>query len=342
MAAQDTVRIGIVGAGAMAQQHLKGLGAMPDVKLVAFCDVVLGKAEELARQYGAAVYADPARMVDEVELDGIYILLPPFAHGSAEMAAIGRRIPFFVEKPIGNELGRCQEIATMVAEAGILTAVGYMNRYRQGVRRVREVLRSDPAVLACGGWIGGTPRPRPDRAILSWWVRRDRSGGQLVEQVTHTVDLVRYLLGEAVEVFAHAAPPRTFNRDVPEAYDIDDATLVSLRFASGAVASIYGTCAANAGGGVSLNVFAGRHSAYFTGWDHSLRLVSVDDAGQKAEESIPGEPSIFAIEDRAFVDAVKAGDPGLIGASYADGLKATEITLGALRSITTGRPVALV
>ncbi len=92
--------MGFIGSGGMAQAHLnsdKGLPAFPDVEVAAFCDVVAAKAEALAGQYGVKAYTKPAEMFGAEKLDCAYILLPPFAHGEAERAAIQAKVPFFVE-----------------------------------------------------------------------------------------------------------------------------------------------------------------------------------------------------------------------------------------------------
>jgi myo-inositol 2-dehydrogenase/D-chiro-inositol 1-dehydrogenase len=123
-------------------------------------------------------------------------------------------VPFFVERPVGHRLEVCRGIAALVQAHGLLTAVGYMNRYRRGVRRARGLRRGPPPVVAYGGWLGGTPRRAAATGIGSWWVDRARSGGQFVEQVSHTVDLLRFPCGEARGVFyaagaaADLPPPR--------------------------------------------------------------------------------------------------------------------------------------
>lgn len=341
---KQRVRVGIVGAGGMAQNHLKGLSQMADVQVAAICDVAEHRAQGLAAQHSARPYSDPQRMLAESSLDAVYILLPPFAHGAAERAALEHRVPFFIEKPVGMDVALCHEIAAAVKEQNLLTCVGYMNRYRESVRRARQVFQADPAVLAHGGWISGTPRTQEEYGIWRWWSDKRQSGGQFVEQVTHTVDLVRYLMGEVVEVFAHGAPPRTFNRDVPDNYNLEDALVTTLRFQSGAVATLWAACACNAGGGVSLSVFGTQHAAHFTGWEHTLRLVAQPPgAGREArtEETIKGESDIFALEDRHFIDAVKSGDRSLIRTDYPDGVKTTEVTVATNRSLETGQPVSL-
>jgi predicted dehydrogenase len=338
----EKVRVGFIGSGGMAEAHLRGLPTFPDVEIAAFCDVVPAKAEKLASEYGAKACSDPKAMFSAQKLDCVYILLPPFAHGGAERAAIEAKVPFFVEKPIGLELPVLREIAAGVKAANLITAAGYMNRYRKSVQRAREVFRQDPPILAYGGWLGGRPRHSgTGDGIGSWWVQRAKSGGQFVEQVTHTVDLARYLLGDAEEVFATAT--RAFNKGKPGTapnYDIEDASLVNIKFKSGAIATLMASCATGVGGGVTLNVFSENHAALFTGWEHSLRLLA-KQGDETQEDQIPGEENIFALEDRVFIDAVKSGDPSRIGTDYADGLKTAELAVAANRSMDTGEPVRL-
>jgi predicted dehydrogenase len=326
-------RVAFVGSGGIAEAHLGGLSKHPDVQLVGFCDVNQPRAEEVAARYGASAFTDAAAMMDALHPDCLYFCLPPFAHG-AELQAVERGIPFFVEKPVALDAGLAREIAAAVSSRGLLTSVGYMNRYRRGIQRVRELLQQDPAILLYGGWIGGSPRG--GGGIGSWWVQKDRSGGQFLEQVTHTVDVARYLCGDAVEVHAYAATG--FNKEVPSNYTIEDASVVNIRFRSGAIANLWGSCSSNGGGGgVTLSVYAGQTTALFTGWDHSLRLMR---AGEDTIE-IKGEGDIFLREDEAFIAAVRAGSAEGIRCGYPDGVKSLEISVAANRSMETGKPVAV-
>jgi len=336
------VKIAFVGSGGMANAHSQALAQRPGVTIAAFCDVELARARAIAERYHAAAFKKPAEMFDEVQPDGVYFCLPPFAHG-AEFEAIARGIPFFVEKPINLDLGQAREIAAAAETKGVISCAGYMNRYRKGVQKVRELLAQDPAVMVTGGWIGGTPRPNPNYGIWTWWVQKKKSGGQFLEQVTHTVDLARFLVGsEAVEVSAYAATG--FNTGTPDSYDLDDAALVNIRFASGAIANLWSSCSSNAAGGVSLNVYATKHAAFFTGWNHSVRILeatSVRGKTVKKEQQIEGEDDIFALEDAAFVRAISRQDQSQVMSSYPDAVNTLAISVAANRSIKTGKPVAL-
>jgi predicted dehydrogenase len=329
-----TVRLGFVGAGGMAKAHTDALKTVPDVAIAAFTDVSRPRAEAMAEEWKAAVYDTPAQMMEDGGLDAVYILLPPFAHGEAERVALERRLPFFVEKPVGLDLGLVEELAAEVEHQGLLTGAGYMNRYRKSVQTARERLQSEPAILGWGGWWGGSPKGASGAGIGSWWSDRHKSGGQFHEQVTHTVDVVRFLFGDAEEVFAYAA--RGFNKDIP-GYDMDDAATVAIRFRNGGIANLMSSVSSNAGGGVRLHVHSLTTNYDFSGWEHSL---VIKQKGAEPEE-IKGEDNIFGIEDAAFLHAVRTGDKAGVLSTYPDAAKTLAITIAANQSIATGKPVTV-
>jgi len=333
----DKLRLGIVGCGGIGTTHLRGLVKNPYIEISAFCDVNLDLAKSVTQQYkqGARVFNNAEAMFGDARLDIAYLCVPPFAHG-AEYLAIERGIPFFVEKPLHLNLEQVKRIASAVAKKEVLTSVGYMNRYRKGVQRVREVLKDDPPILLLGGWIGGTPKYDASAPIFSWWVDKAKSGGQFHEQVTHTVDLARYLCGEVAEV--HAYPAKGLNRGTAPNYTMEDASVVNLKFRGGAVGNLWASCSSNGGeGGVSLTIYGLRTTALFTKWEHNLKLLQMD----KWHEDYPGEPNIFEVEDNAFIDAVRTGDASKILCPYSDGLKTLEVTLAANTSMETGQPVKI-
>lgn len=333
----EKVKIGFVGCGGIAEAHLQGLSVHPNVELSAFCDVNKARAEQVRDKYNkdAKIFTDAKEMFENVKLDGAYFCLPPFAHGS-ELIAIEHGVPFAVEKPVNLYEDQAREIAIAVDEKGLMTSALYMNRYRKGIQQVREMLKKDPAIMLLGGWIGGSPRGAADSGIISWWIQKDKSGGQFHEQVTHTVDIACFLCGDVSEVHAYAA--KGFNKGVPTAYSIEDAAVVNIKFASGAVANLWASASSNGGGGgVMLNVYANDFTALFTGWEHSLKILR---SGKEPEE-IKGEGNIFAIEDDAFIQAIMHKDASKIMANYRDGFKTMQVTLAANKSMETGAPVGI-
>ena len=344
---KEKIRVGIIGCGGISRQHLKHLSASDDVELAAFCDVIVERAQKHADQFnnGADVYDDAAKMFAGTQLDAAYIMIPTYAHGAPERACLAAGVPFLVEKPLGIDAAELRKLAAEVEASGLITSAGFMNRYRQSINRVKDLLQDDPAILMDGAWVNGPPLRKEGDYFASapigqWWPIKEKSGGQFVEQVIHTVDLARYLGGEVAEVFAYGA--KGFNEKLPniiQNYNLEDAMVVSLKFEHGGVGNLMSCCAAQAGGGrgVFLNIWASQHTARFSDWAHHVQIFQ---AGEKEAEEIKGDiEDIFPFEDRIFIDAVKSGDRSKIKCTHADGVRSTLLALAANESLETGKPV---
>lgn len=317
----DKVRIGIIGAGTIAKRHLGNLLALPNAQVTAIADLRLDQARALAEGCGARAYQEYREMLDRERLDGVYICVPPFAHGAPELAVIDRRLPFFVEKPISIDLAMAEEIAGRVAEHGLITAVGYHWRYLDTVERAREMLARNPARLVQGYWLDSTPPP-------AWWIKQPLSGGQMVEQTTHIFDLSRHLVGEVTRIYAAGA--RSERPGFPEA-DIWDVSTVTLHFASGALGTISSTCLLGWPHRVGLHLFGDGLAIELS--EHEMM---VDVGRGRPIEPAQGDPMLR--EDRDFVDAVQ-GQTSRIRVPYAEALKTQRLTATATRSVIEGRPL---
>lgn len=319
------MRIVFIGSGGIARSHVQGLVKRADVTLVGAYDVATDRATTFTKEFGGVPYNTIAELLDQAKPDAAWVCLPPFAHGDAEMALAARRIPFLVEKPISNSMETARTILNALEKSGTMAAAGYMTRYRRSVNRVKEILALDPPVLAHGAWIGGAPG-------VMWWRIKAQSGGQIIEQTTHTFDLARYVVGEPTLVYAQGT--RGYVKDMPH-YDVEDASTVTVQFANGAVGNLMSCCASKAGGGVYLTVAASNNYITFTGWEHSVVIRK----SAMEEERITGESNIFEVEDGAFIEAVKTGNAGLVRSPYADALKTLAFCLAANKSLETGQPV---
>jgi myo-inositol 2-dehydrogenase/D-chiro-inositol 1-dehydrogenase len=192
------VRIGMVGAGAVAARHARTLLAMDGVEVAGVADPALERARELADEVGAATYPNHMELLEAERLDALYICVPPFAHGPPELAAIDAGLPFFVEKPVAIDEPTATSIATRLAGRPLVTCTGYHWRWLDIFDRAAELLTDRPARLVQCSWLDKVPPP-------TWWLRRDGSGGQTIEQTTHVLDVARGLAGEVTEVHAYAA-----------------------------------------------------------------------------------------------------------------------------------------
>ena len=328
------VDIAFIGCGGIVATHLDhGLGSFPDVRFVGWCDINPENAEARRAEVDGQgdVFDDPEKMLSGTRPDAVYIMLPPFAHGPVEDLVLDHDLPFFVEKPVAIDMETASRVHEAVRRKGLITSVGYMNRYRDSVLRVRDLIAQSQPVLMHGGWLGGGPQNY--EGIWNWWVRKDKSGGQFLEQTVHTIDLARFLFGDVVSVHAVAVRDR---KDRPEFFTIEDASMVQLGFENGAAGNLYSSCCTPAGGGISLDVWTTAMHARFDAWEHSVRITQDDDEITE----IAGEENIFAKEDRAFIDAVKSGSGDGLLATYEDGFKSLQIACAADKSMETGEVIS--
>lgn len=317
------VRIGFIGTGGIANHHLNLLPNIDRAHLVAFSDVVEEKANAAASRFGGTAYTDFRKMLQCEELDAVYLCVPPFAHGDAEMAVIEHGLHLFVEKPLATVLSVAEDISSAVDESGIIACVGYNWRHQDTTDRALELLKGRRPALGIGYWIGGTPG-------VPWWRVKAQSGGQIVEQTTHVFDTARYLMGEVTSVYA--AGSTGLMDDMPN-YDVEDASTVSLTFESGAVASIVSGCIADQGYGTEMQVIT-RGLTIKLGAN-----LTVEENGKTTTYKSSRNP--YQFESELFLQAVESGDRSNLRATYADGVKTLALTLAANESIRTGEVVKL-
>ena len=318
------LRVGVVGTGFIAGRHLAALTTLPDVDVVAVADPVRERAEAAAAGCGARSYDDGLALLQTEELDAVWLCVPPFAHGPLETAAVARGLPFFVEKPLALDLATAETVAAEVARTGLTTAVGYHWRHLSLVRRAAELAPAEEVQLVTGSWLDRTP-------AAPWWVQRSGSGGQVVEQATHVLDLVRLLAGEVDLVSAVERPARVDG-------EVATAAVALLRLASGAVGSVASTRVLGWRHDVGLQVVAeGRvlELSERSLTDHSLRLVTAD-----GEEVSRSDEDPVAAEDREFVD-VLLGRAAQVRVPYAEALRTHALACAADRAAREGSTVRL-
>jgi predicted dehydrogenase len=334
----STVRIGMVGAGAVAARHVRTLLAMDGVRVAAVADPAVERAKELASEAGAAAYPNHMELLDGERLDAVYICVPPFAHGAPELAVIDAGLPLFVEKPVAIDQDTAAAIAARLAERPLLTCTGYHWRWLDIFERAAGLLADRPARLVQCYWLDKVPPPL-------WWLRRDGSGGQTVEQTTHVLDAARGLVGEVTEVHAFGAraadhpttqvaggPAATEVAALPAA-DIHDVSVASLRFASGALGTVASTCLLPRLHRAGLHVVADGLSLELS---ETELVVEADGRRSAWAADADARPR----PDRDFVAAVRGG-PDTIRVPWPEAYRTHLLACAITRSAEEGRPLHL-
>jgi predicted dehydrogenase/glycosyltransferase involved in cell wall biosynthesis/NADPH:quinone reductase-like Zn-dependent oxidoreductase len=322
-ATMGRTRIGFIGVGGIASRHLDVLADFDDVEIVGFADPDISRADNAASRFGARSYDNHLSMLDNERLDAVYICIPPFAHGAAEFDLIDRRIPFFVEKPVSMDLELAEQIATRIRECGLITAVGYHWRYLDTVDEARSLLKENPAQLVSGYWLDSTPPP-------TWWWKQDKSGGQMVEQATHVLDLARFLVGEVTEVYGRAG--HKDRADFP-GLDVPTVTTAAVTFESGVFGNISSTCLLGWSHRVGLHLYADKLAIELTD-----REIVVDVGRGRPVRGANGDP--VWRENRDFIDAVQ-GSENHIRCPYDDAVVTHRVATAVMSSVSSGQPVKL-
>jgi len=309
-------RIGFVGAGGVATRHARMLSDLPGVRLVAVTDPVPDRAERFAHTFGAATASGVTGLLAG-DLDAVYVCVPPVAHGPIEEAVVAAGLAMFVEKPLGTDEATATRVADAVRRAGTITAVGHHWRYAGTVDRAARLLDGRQIRLVLGSWLDKVP-PVP------WWTRRELSGGQVVEQAVHVLDLARLLVGEVTELNAMAG-----GRLADQEADVDAATAAVLRFTGGAVGTLTATC-----------VLRGKRRAGLEIYADGFELTVVEDgllvrAGHGDERRWATDPDAAKrAADVAFVDAVR-GRGNDIRVTYDEALRTHRLACMVAASAST-------
>lgn len=320
------VNVGIIGTGWFAGTHAEILSRMDGVKVRAVCGSGMEKAERFAADWpDATAFASVEEMLDRIPLDAVYICVPPMAHGKIERLLIERGIPFFVEKPLATDLEVPSQILAELQRKPVITSVGYHFRYMESTTKAISLLKTMKTGSALGFWMGDMPK-------VPWWRKQEGSGGQFIEQTTHLVDLLRYTLGEIREVYAAYA-----NRVMHEAEDgvtVADVGTVTLKLASGAIASISNTCILPMTEKIGLHIYTDRGVL-------RLGMNSLTEIGKDRTEEWRNTANPVVAENEAFIRAVRTGDASGILSPYEDAFKTQQVTVAALHSAALGQPVPL-
>jgi predicted dehydrogenase len=300
------VRVGVIGAGWIAEEHVATLLRLDGAEVAAVCDLDEARARALAA--GAAVYTDWLELLDRERPDAVVVCTPPLAHREPAVEALGRGIHVYLEKPIARGLDDARAIVDAAQASDAVCAVGYQWRAVEVLDDLREALDGQQLGLLIGIGTGPT-RSRP------WFLDRAQGGGNLLERASHGIDLQRAIAGEVVAVQA-AAGGVALAQSAGERGDIEDEAVISLRFAGGAVGS---TAIAWTRDGLP-----GRYSLDVVGSESSLRL-ELDPAftltgvsrGREIEARCGTQHPIGRSMAR-FLDAARAGDESRVFCTPAD------------------------
>jgi myo-inositol 2-dehydrogenase / D-chiro-inositol 1-dehydrogenase len=324
----NPIRVGMVGAGWIAQQHRRVLDTVADARLAAVCDIDPERARVLADGTGARTYSDWRDLLDREDLGALVVCTPPRSHRDPAVAALSHGLPVYLEKPIARTLEDAADIVAAAAGTGTVCAVGYQWHALDLLGELPGLLAGQQVGLLVGTNIGPT-QSRP------WFTDMRAGGGNLLERGSHHMDLARVVAGEVAAVQAAASRIR-LARGAGEAGDIDDALTIMLELASGALATvIVAWTRPGQPGTYGMDIIASEATLRLA-LDPDFTLSGVN-RGQPVTRRAATHP--FEGSVRRFLNAVRDRDPGAVACTPADAATTLAVAAAAERALQTSRAI---
>ena len=326
-----SARLGMIGAGWIAREHVASIAAIPGAELAAVSDLDAARAGEVAAESGARAYGDWGEMLDAEALDAVVVCTPPMAHRDPCLAAVERGLAVYLEKPVARTREDARAIAAAVRAVGAVVAVGYQYRAIDFLADLRAAADADPPGLLASYSVGST-------AGRPWFVNQAEGGGQVLERASHHIDLQCAIAGPVEWVQAAGTQIDLAGPDRPQGSDIDDVLALSLGFRSGAIGTV--VCAWTSPelpSAYTLDVVAAASSVH-------VEL----DPGFTASGTLRGEdvalglsvPPIRRGMER-FLEAVGTGDPALVACDVEAAAESLDVALACERALAGGGRVAV-
>jgi predicted dehydrogenase len=225
---KSRVALAIVGAGLIGQRHARLVAASQDAALAAIVDPA-PSAAEVARQYGAPLFASIDDMLASQQPDGMIVATPNQMHVANALAGIDAGIPVLVEKPIADDLAEARRLVEAAERANVPLAVGHHRRHNPKIVAAKAIVSSGRlgriVSVHASFWLA-----KPDAYFDVAW-RRAKGGGPVLINLIHDIDLLRHLCGEVEDVQAFASNAVRGN-------PVEDSCVALLRFASGALGTV--------------------------------------------------------------------------------------------------------
>lgn len=323
----SVLRVGLLGCGGIGARHAGAVAALPkQMALVACCGRDMERTKAFADERRAAAYTDLDAMLRDEGLDMVIATLPPYCR-DGEVERIARSgVHMLVEKPIALDQAAADAMVADIEASGVVAAIGFMYRFGDAVRRWKAAPTGQVGLYAGAYHCNALHAP--------WWREEAKSGGQILEQVIHQIDLIRHLMGEPDSVYARRS--NFAHHDTP-GYDVEDMSAIIFGWDDGRIATLNASNIAVPGvWHKEWAVYAEHMQGRFTSWNDAVFTATQGD-GAVTEIVGPSDPFVVQLADvhRAITSDTAPYIP------LAEGAATLRLALAARRSADDRREIRL-
>lgn len=325
------LRFALVGCGGMGQYHARHLLGIPEIEVVALCDIVKSKCLHFCKEFFGpagvkpAVYTDFYKMLAAEPLDAVVLVTPHTLHYPHAKAALQKGLHVLSEKPMVTSSPHAKELVALAEARERLLAVAFQAPVSGEFGYIAELIRNGSLgrielvdVYVAQRWkefTQGTWRQDPKLS----------GGGQLYDSGAHMLNAMMWLVNSPVKrVYAVADYSGT---------KVDINATLSVEFENGCLGSV--ACLGNSTmrGDTGVTLFATGGTIKTGIWGE--KLEHYDKAGERV--LYPYVPYKTVPPERNFVDAILGNDTLRCPGRY--GILLAELMDAIYESIRTGRPV---
>lgn len=343
------IGFGIIGCGMIAKFHARAI-ADAGAKLVACYNRSPGPAAALAAETGCRAYTDLDALLADPAVQVVTIATPSGAHLEPALAAAAAGKHIIVEKPLEITLDRCDQLIAACRRAGVILSTTFPSRFHAPSREIKQAIDA-----------GRFGRLTLGDAYVKWYRTQQYydsgawrgtwkldGGGALMNQAIHSIDLLLWFMGPAVEVSAHTATL------AHERIAVEDVAVASIRFANGALGTIEGSTAVWPGALKRIEIHGVQGTAIMEEEDiKEWRFAAETPADEALRQRLShktktgggaSDPKAIGHHGHTaqFLDvmgAIQEQRPPLIDG--AEGRRAVELILAIYQAAEIGRSVAL-
>jgi predicted dehydrogenase len=323
-----TVRIGVIGVGALGHHHARILRDLEGATMVGFFEANADRAAKVSSELGLKAFESESALLAAV--DAVTIVVPTPAHFVVASEALEAGKHVLVEKPIATTLDEADQMLAIAARKGVLVQTGHVERFNRAIRGALQFV-DQPRFIESDRLAPFNPRGSDVAVVLDLMI--------------HDIDLVHTLVGGPVkDVAATGVPVLTPFVDIANA---------RLTFSSGAVANITASRVSRErmrklrvfqpSGYLSLDLGTGTGEFYHLRRDLDIAaFVKGAQGAQAIEQFVEREPieapegDALTLELQSFVDAIRGKAP--VPVTGQAGREALAVALEIVREIERGMP----
>lgn len=218
--------LAVIGAGLIGQTHIETIARTPGARLAAIVEPG-PQGPQIAGKSGARLYRDLDAMIAAGGVAGAIVATPNATHLPVSRALLQAGIPVLLEKPVAENITAAAQLVELSQGSDSPLLVGHHRRHNPIIRTARQAI--------AGGAIGElvvanvvTTLMKPLPYFETEWRRLPGSGGPLLINLIHEIDLIRHFFGEVAEAQAQVSNQR-------RGLEVEESAAVTLRMASGAL-----------------------------------------------------------------------------------------------------------